>query len=511
MTSPTTLLTSAVLSVLMASVSGIEQRWSSAPPKAALRQYAYKTKWFKQRVDHFSFANGDMFEQRYLVNDTWWDPHKDGPIFFYTGNEGDIEAFAQNSGFMWDIAPEFKALLVFAEHRYYGKTMPYGKKSTTNDPKYVGYLTSEQALADFAALVRHLKSSLPKAEASPVIAFGGSYGGMLAAWFRIKFPHVCDGAIAASAPVAQFSAPCDAFGRVVTSDYKAQGSECSDTIRRSWAAVDNLTASDSGLDWLSKEFRLCKQIKKVEAVQLKSYLNEVWTNVAMMDYPYPTEFLMPLPGNPVKAVCKAIIGSDGGSALKGSPKATLRKVFAGLSVYFNHTGESKCLDYKNTDEIGADMWDYQACTEMVMPFCFDGVKDMFEASAWNYTQFARDCHKKWNTMPRPDMADLMYGERRLQGASNIVFTNGLLDPWSSGGILRTINKSVVSLIIPEGAHHLDLRAADPKDPPSVTKARDIERQYIKKWIEEAGDSNSTLRFRPGSPDSIYLGRNSFYS
>ena len=71
---------------------------------------------------------------------------------------------------------------------------------------------------------------------------------------------------------------------------------------------------------------------------------------------------------------------------------------------------------------------------------------------------------------------------------------------------------MVSLIIPEGAHHLDLRAADPKDPPSVTKARDIERQYIKKWIEEAGDTgNSTLRFRPGSPDSIYLGSNSFYS
>merc|ERR1719226_121232 len=93
------------------------------------------------------------------------------------------------------------------------------------------------------------------------------------------------------------------------------------------------------------------------------------------------------------------------------------------------------------------------------------------------------------------MADLMYGERKLQGASNIVFTNGLLDPWSSGGVLRTISKSVVSLIIPEGAHHLDLRGADPADPPSVTKARNIERQYIKKWIEEAADNNSTaLRF-----------------
>ncbi len=50
----------------------------------------------RYQVDHFSFANQDTYPQRYLVNSTYW-KRGGGPIFFYTGNEGDIEWFAQNT------------------------------------------------------------------------------------------------------------------------------------------------------------------------------------------------------------------------------------------------------------------------------------------------------------------------------------------------------------------------------------------------------------------------------
>lgn len=70
----------------------------------------------------------------------------------------------------------------------------------------------------------------------------------------------------------------------------------------------------------------------------------------------------------------------------------------------------------------------------------------------------------------------------FRSASNIIFSNGLLDPWSGGGVLRTPNDRVQIIIIPEAAHHLDLRAANADDPTSVVEARIQELETIKKWI-----------------------------
>lgn len=57
-----------------------------------------------QPLDHFSFAEPlATFEQRYFINRQFWNPGA-GPIFFYTGNEADVELYVNATGLMWENA-----------------------------------------------------------------------------------------------------------------------------------------------------------------------------------------------------------------------------------------------------------------------------------------------------------------------------------------------------------------------------------------------------------------------
>ncbi|CAF4435808.1 unnamed protein product, partial [Adineta steineri] len=66
--------------------------------------------------------------------------------------------------------------------------------------------------------------------------------------------------------------------------------------------------------------------------------------------------------------------------------------------------------------------------------------------------------------------------------SNIIFTNGNLDPWSAGGVNSTIVSSLPAILITGGAHHLDLRAANKDDPQSVIQVRQEIVKLIQKWV-----------------------------
>ncbi len=69
------------------------------------------------------------------------------------------------------------------------------------------YLSSQQALADLATFITSMTDSM-SLQGAKWIAFGGSYPGALAAWIRLKYPHLIHASIATSAPIkAQLNFP----------------------------------------------------------------------------------------------------------------------------------------------------------------------------------------------------------------------------------------------------------------------------------------------------------------
>ncbi|OXA52051.1 Lysosomal Pro-X carboxypeptidase [Folsomia candida] len=421
--------------------------------------YSYTTNFFTVPLDHFSFARRETFKIRYLVNDTYWDKKNNGPIFLYTGNEGSVEAFAENTGFMWDIAEEFGAALVFAEHRFYGQSSPPDTlkyKLENSKIRIMGYLTVTQTLADFAKLITAFKEE-NGAENSPVIAFGGSYGGVLTAWLRMKYPHVVAGGIASSAPFYLGNVPCETYDASLASIFGQNGNgNCVNVIRKSWSYLNHLGKTSKGRKWLTKAWRMCDPIEK------------------------------DLPANPVKAFCSELQDTD-----PTNEKQVMRDMFQAINIYMNNSGYATCFDYSDDSMYSTSYssnddtaFNYQSCTELIDPECDDGVHDFFEPQTWDFAEFAQQCYDTYHVKPDASRVNLFFGGKDIIAASNIVFSNGLLDPWYAYGVLGNLSDSLIAVIIREGAHHLDLRAANEADPPSVVTARNLEKTMIKQWISQ---------------------------
>jgi lysosomal Pro-X carboxypeptidase len=165
---------------------GARQKHLSSPVGTATEYF------FQVEINHFTTNNTDQpkYAMRYLIDESYVKQgDQNPPILFYCGNEGDVWTFYENSGFMTKTLPTaFNAVVLLGEHRYYGKSLPFGDNSFSADN--VKYLTVDQTLMDYVKLIEKIKSGNPLYKDSPVFAFGGSYGGMLAAWFRMKYPHV---------------------------------------------------------------------------------------------------------------------------------------------------------------------------------------------------------------------------------------------------------------------------------------------------------------------------------
>lgn len=145
----------------------------------------------------------------------------------------------------------------------------------------------------------------------PVIVFGGSYGGMLAAWLRMKYPHVFLGAFASSAPILYFrnspDATLEAYNDIITKDYADNNPDIPALAKEGWGYI--LNADPTQYDGISTLFKTCAQISKTDDLKnLYTHLVNGYAYMSMTDYPYDSNFLMHMPPFPVKAASQYFNG-----------------------------------------------------------------------------------------------------------------------------------------------------------------------------------------------------------
>ncbi|XP_019176721.1 PREDICTED: lysosomal Pro-X carboxypeptidase-like [Ipomoea nil] len=444
------------------------QPQSSSATSDNILPHEFRTYYYNQTLDHFNYRPQSYatFKQRYIVNSKFWGgAQSNSPIFAWLGAETPIDYDPIAIGFLTDNAPRFKALLVYIEHRYYGESIPFGTmEEVLRNETARGYFNSAQALADYAEVLLYIKKKY-SAQDSPIIVVGGSYGGMLASWFRLKYPHIALGALASSAPILYFDniTTQNGYFSIVTKDFREVSESCYQTIRKSWSIIDKIASQPNGLSILSRKFKLCQDLKS--STDLKFYLGLKYSFAAQYDAP---------PKYPVTQVCSGIDGAPKGAHI-------LDRIQAGV---VSRTGNQSCY---TLPIFGISAWKRQTCSEMVFPIGRGDGDTMFYPSPFNLQQFSQDCINGFGVPPRPHWITTYYGGQDIKlvlrmFGSNIIFSNGLRDPYSSGGVLENISDTILAIYTHNGSHCLDILGKSKTDSDWLTEQRKREVEIIQGWI-----------------------------
>ena len=103
-----------------------------------------------------------------------------------------------------------------------------------------------------------------------------------------------------------------------------------------------------------------------------------------------------------------------------------------------------------------------------MPMGDDPAESCFTWTNWDEDAFTANCQTNYGMTPKYDWALDYFGGRNVAkdfaGSSNIIFSNGDLDPWHAGGVLENSMVNNVVIYIKNSAHHLDLRLPNVADP-----------------------------------------------
>ncbi|XP_075399609.1 thymus-specific serine protease [Tenrec ecaudatus] len=445
-----------------------------------------KEGWLEQQLDPFNASDGRFFLQRYWVNDQYW-TGPDGPVFLHLGGEGTLGPGSVMRGHPAALAPAMGALVVGLEHRFYGLSVPAGGL----DMGQLRFLSSRHALADMASAHLALSRLFNVSSSSPWICFGGSYAGSLAAWARLKFPHLIFASVASSAPlraVLDFSEYNQVVSRSLMNAALGGSPECWTAATEAFSEVERrLRAGGAAQAALRAELGTCGPLSRAED---QAELLEALQALVGGAVQYDGQAGAPLS---VRQLCGLLVAGGGGRSRSASYGGLRRAAQIVL-----HSLKQKCLStsraetvaqLRDTDpqvsSIGDRQWLYQTCTEFGFYITCAGPACPFSQLPTLPSQLSL-CEQVFglsisSVSQAVEQTNCYYGGQSPR-ATHVLFVNGDSDPWHVLSVTQSLGSLESALLIPNASHCLDMAPERASDAPSLRLARQKIFQQLQTWL-----------------------------
>ncbi|ODM93114.1 putative serine protease K12H4.7 [Orchesella cincta] len=452
------------------------------------------TLWLNQTLDHFTPSDTRTWKQRYYVNDQFYKPG--GPVFLMIGGEGEATSIWMTNGAWITYAKELNALCFQLEHRFYGKSHPLPDLSLES----LKYLSSQQALADLASFTVAMKSTYNLTD-NKFVAFGGSYPGSLAAWYRLKYPHLVDIAVSTSAPLLAQLNFKDYLG-VVRDSIDVTNSQCNQQIQKAVKSTEGLLRRRTGWWMIRKNFKLCDDFDGSNQKDVASLFEALAGNFE--DIVQYNEDNRAFEGSKtanitIKTLCDIMVSND--------TEETAFEKFAKVNDLMLNVFERNCTDFKylkSVKDMQETKWDssaasgerqctnprtYQTCNEFGFFQSSDLVDQPFgNLFSLNYSvRLCKDVYGKiydQNFIENAiEWSNAYYGARDIK-VTRVIFVNGSIDPWHKLGITsqnQTSSENVV-IFINGTAHCANMYPDAESDIPALKAARQQILHQLTEWL-----------------------------
>uniref|UniRef100_A0A1B0F9N1 Serine protease K12H4.7 n=1 Tax=Glossina morsitans morsitans TaxID=37546 RepID=A0A1B0F9N1_GLOMM len=439
--------------------------------------------WFKQRLDHFSSKLSSTWKQRYFVNDKYYRNDSAAPIFLLIGGEAEAAKHWMYSGAWIKYAEHFGALCFQLEHRFYGQSHPTANLSNAN----LKYLTSKQALADLANFVKAMKEEYNLGAKQKWIAFGGSYPGSLAAWFREKYPDLIYGSISSSAPLLA-KVDFKEYFEVVKMSLATYDPQCVEAVGRGFVQIEILLKHMIGQRNLDEKFKTCSPIKDSinNDLDIANLFENVASNFAGV-VQYNKDNTNHSKVN-IDEVCDIMVNTK-----IGPPVNRL----AAVNALLMRQSEENCLDYKydkmidtmqeiSWDSIAAKgmrQWTWQTCNEFGFYQTAENKTDTF-GDRFKVDFFIKQCMDIYGDSMNNEYLNRVVGKTNQfygglkPSTTNVLYVHGSTDPWHSLGLINARNRKTPTIYIEGTAHCADMYEPVTTDPQQLIAARHKILRYL---------------------------------